>query len=223
MKKDYSLHSGERVNFVDAGLMTSDCLARYEYIASDLRGFGSGRLTGADVFCGNGYGTSILARALDATILAIDGSAEAIAQATQSYLSANIFFAAKLFPFELPRGMFDFIASIESMEHLRDDRAFAAMLCRSLRQGGRLYLSVPDEEAMVLERMKYPWHYQHYRAGELDELIEGFGMTRLRAFSTTNRVTKGGDVIGTYYYQAYGETLLPQGAGDTHLVVYERQ
>jgi len=221
MKKDFSLHSGERINFVDAGLLTSDCIARYGFIASDLKQLDR-RLVGADVFCGNGYGANILARALDATIFAIDGSTEAIAQATASYRSANLFFAAKLFPFELPRDTFDFVASIESIEHVREYRAFAAMLCRAVRPGGRLYLSAPDEDKLVLERMNYPWHYRHFRAHELDDLVGHAGMRKVGAFSTRCRVARDGDVICAYHYQTYGEILLPEGVGDTHLRVYER-
>jgi 2-polyprenyl-3-methyl-5-hydroxy-6-metoxy-1,4-benzoquinol methylase len=221
MKKDFSLHSGERIHFVDAGLLTTDCITRYEYIAGDLRG-ANRRLVGADVFCGNGYGANILARTLDATIFGIDGSTEAIAQATASYRSANLFFSAKLFPFELPREMFDFVASIESLEHVREYEAFAAMICRSVRIGGRLYLSVPNEERVVLSRRNYPWHYRHFLAHELDALVAKYGMRKLRGFSTSASVTKDGDVICPYWYQTYGETLHPEGVADTHLMVYER-
>jgi 2-polyprenyl-3-methyl-5-hydroxy-6-metoxy-1,4-benzoquinol methylase len=222
MKKDLSLDSGERINFVDEGLLYTDCLARYQWIERDLQD-ANRPLVGADVFCGNGYGSNILARSLDATIFAIDGSSESIAQAAQSYLRANLFFAAKLFPFELPHGMFDFVASIESLEHVREYQAFAAMLCRSLRPGGRLYVSAPNEERLVLSRMNYRWHHHHFVNGELDELFHRHGMAKVKGMSTNARVHRDGNDLWPYPYQTYGEMILPEGIADTHLMVYERR
>jgi SAM-dependent methyltransferase len=220
-RKDFALDSGERINIVDEGLVHPDHLARYQFVVDDLAAVRR-TLFGADVFCGTGYGANMLARAIAGTVLAIDGSVESIAQATTAYRRANLFFAAKLFPFELPRSAFDFVTSMESIEHVRDYRAFAAVLHASLRPGGRLYLSAPDEQKVVLARTGYPWHYQHFAAPELDELFGGLGMRKLRAATTNATVNDDGNVICPYAYATYGEALLPPGVGDTHLMVYER-
>jgi 2-polyprenyl-3-methyl-5-hydroxy-6-metoxy-1,4-benzoquinol methylase len=112
--KDYSLKSGERYPTLDLNLIGGDHLWRYGYVASRFEG-NNKRLSGADVFCGSGYGAMLMSQKMNATILAIDGSAEAIENANQKIHSPDIIFAAKLFPFELPESSFDFITSMESI------------------------------------------------------------------------------------------------------------
>ncbi len=82
----------------------------------------------------------LMAQQLNATILAIDGSAEAIDTANQKLSAPNVIFVAKLFPFELPEATFDFIASLESMEHVKDFETFFWTLSKALKKGGRLFI-----------------------------------------------------------------------------------
>ncbi|WP_152683546.1 class I SAM-dependent methyltransferase, partial [Delftia tsuruhatensis] len=121
--KDYSLHSGERFPTLDLNLIGNDHLFRYEYVISKL-GNSKNRLFGIDVFCGSGYGAALMSRKMNASIIAIDGSTEAIENARQKILAPNIIWASKQFPFELPKDVFDFVASMESIEHVKDHEAF---------------------------------------------------------------------------------------------------
>jgi SAM-dependent methyltransferase len=221
MTKDFSLHSGERLTTIDLPVIYPDVLARYEYVCADMKGRGD-NLFGAHVFCGAGYGTDLMAEALDAVVLGIDGSTEAIARANEQYRKSNTIFAAKLFPFCLPRNTFDFVASLESVEHVLDYRAFCMVLCDSLKPGGRLYISAPNEEQMVLSRLNYHWHYKHFKPGELDQFVEPFGMRKIESFSTSCSVGSNGDVLAYYPYRAPGKELLAPHDGDTLFIVYEK-
>ena len=76
MAKDFSLHSGERLATIDPPVIYPDHLARDQFVCDDMKQRGYD-LFGADIFCGAGYGTNLLAETLDGTVLGIDGSAEA--------------------------------------------------------------------------------------------------------------------------------------------------
>ena len=98
--KDYSLKSGERYSTLDLNLIGGDHLLRYRYAANRAKEIYP-RPYGADIFCGSGYGAEILASTTQGSILAIDGSTEAIENANKKIHDPNIIWAAKLFPFNL--------------------------------------------------------------------------------------------------------------------------
>ena len=101
MIKDFSAKSGERVSAVTDDRIITDHLARYNYAVNfiGLQFAGYDRLFGADIFCGSGYGSNILARGTNSLVLGIDASDESIAQANLSFQRPNILFSAKIFLF----------------------------------------------------------------------------------------------------------------------------
>ena len=76
---------------------------------------------------------------------------------------------------------------------------------------------------LVLSRLNYIWHYQHFKAGALESLLAPLGMKKLRGFSTSICVINGADAICTYSHQFRGEELSDENVGDTHFYVFERQ
>ena len=104
-KRDFSLNSGERQIAQSLEGIRKDHLWRYELVADFLANqFGAIRTNGADIFCGNGYGSHLVAKRLQNTqILAIDASKEAIDLANRHYkVDKKIHFANKFFPFAPP-------------------------------------------------------------------------------------------------------------------------
>jgi 2-polyprenyl-3-methyl-5-hydroxy-6-metoxy-1,4-benzoquinol methylase len=101
------------------------------------------------VFCGNGYGSYMAARA-GHSLLAIDASPEAVSVANAHYQEPGLFFCQKEWPFALPRACFDFCFCLESVEHVVDGSALVAAVVDSLRPGGLLILSTPNENLMPL-------------------------------------------------------------------------
>lgn len=218
--KDYSLKSGERYTSLDLNLIGGDHLWRYQYVATRMASQDR-RLFGADIFCGAGYGAMLMAQQLDGTILAIDGSAEAIDIANQKLQAPNVIFAAKLFPFELPEATFDFIASLESMEHVKDFETFFWTLAKALKPGGRLFISAPNENVMPYQG--YVWHYKHFRPVEVRALAEQYGLSEIAALSTTCQVYDGGVSRFYYPYQLDNNRGLDLNAGDTLFFEFEKK
>ena len=111
-KKSYSLYSGERQTAADVSGIRADHTARYEFCAEFLKSLHCNNyLKGLDCFCGNGYGSAILADNLpDVTISSIDASEDAIAFARKFYHRDNVQYIEKCFPFKL-ESKYDFIVS----------------------------------------------------------------------------------------------------------------
>lgn len=173
-RHDFSLNSGERQTGESLARIWRDHILRYQFAADFLKNFfaketlGVGELLrGADIFCGNGYGSYTIATALpEASILAIDGSREAVKAAKRHYAADNIEFKTKKFPFDLLFNHFDFIVSLESIEHVKCDVRFLKTLAFALKSGGILILSTPNEERLPLENNSIPWHIRHYHKKE---------------------------------------------------------
>lgn len=210
--KDYSLNSGERYATLDHNLIGGDHLWRYRYAAERIK-TNNPAPYGADIFCGSGYGAKILAEKTQGHVLAIDGSSEAIASANQKIHHPNILYTSKLFPFSLPNGAFDFVASMESLEHIKDFEAFFWVLAQSLKQGGQLFISAPDENTMPYTG--YVWHYKHFRPEEIRNLARQNHLEEIEAFSTSCQIFKDGKARIPYHYQISNDNPLDIGQGDT--------
>ena len=165
-KKDYGYDSGERQTATCYGEIRTDHRNRYDFAAKVLASSGG---VGLDCFCGNGYGTLYLARALGARMTGIDGSAEAISVAKTHFSSDRVVYRHELFPFQLPEESYDFIISVESLEHVKDGEGLLSVLSGALKCGGALLVSVPNEDALPLaeNRAFFGFHERHYSHADL--------------------------------------------------------
>jgi len=172
---DFSLHSGERQVAARYEDIRADHRYRYEWVHERLPDEGYG----ADVFCGNGYGTSLLSQSRH--VLGIDGSTEAIRLAEQHYRTPRALFSQAYYPFSLPEQAFDFIVSLESVEHVEQGEAFLTMLVASLKPRGLLFFSVPCETHLPHGKFSdvFHFHYRHYRFEEVKGLIDAHGLELL--------------------------------------------
>jgi len=210
--KDYSLKSGERYHTLDTNLVGGDHLWRYRYVAENIIP-ADRQLFGADIFCGSGYGAALVAEKVCTTILAIDGSAESIATASDKKHDPNIIWAAKLFPFNLPVEAFDYVMCMESMEHVKDHETFFWTLARSLKKGGQLFISCPNEHVMPYGG--YKWHYRHFVPAEVRALAKQNGLEEINAFSTTCCGLRDGKVAIFYPHQINNDQPRTLEVGDT--------
>lgn len=167
---DLRLHSGERQVAVRYEDIRADHRNRYEWVARRLpeNGFG------ADVFCGNGYGTHLLAR--HRHLIGIDGSPAAIAIAQEYYRGATALFACNYWPFSLPPEVFNFVVALESIEHVPDSERLLEVLVASICPGGDLIFSVPCEDYLPFRKEIHPFHYRHFRHAEITGLIASQGL-----------------------------------------------
>ena len=169
-RRDLALRSGERQVGVDYDSIRADHRFRYEWADERIPASGFG----LDVFCGTGYGTWLLSMRRD--VLGIDGSPDAIRHAERHFRSPHAKFSVGYYPFELPTEAFDFVVSLESIEHVADGPEFFAMLVRSLAPGGLIAFSVPCEDSLPHSVMKNPFHVRHYTLQESRDLISANGL-----------------------------------------------
>ncbi len=178
--KDFSYNSGERQTATSFGGIRADHASRYQLATHIVKKHFknvAAPLRGLDLFCGNGYGTWLAARELNAHMLGVDGSEEAITMANCHFSTTHTIFTAKCFPFSLPAGEFDFILCFESIEHVADpDAMFVALGC-ALKPGGVLFVSTPNEATMPLARNAewFRHHVRHFREAELADLAQRCG------------------------------------------------
>lgn len=169
----FSLRSGERQVAEALDGVRRDHRLRYELMADAVRRLRPASRFGADIFCGTGYGTALLAASTRASMLGIDGSPDAIAFAEQHFSSPTTIFSAKLFPFTLPPDVLDFACLLESVEHVADAPALIATVARALRPGGIMLASTPNSEILNLANNPNPFHVRHYSPAELRNMLAG--------------------------------------------------
>ncbi len=151
-----------------------------------------------DAACGLGYGSTVLTQnSRCASYVGIDNSDYAV-----DYARANFPRGADDLRFEkgsLPECLerfddasFDFIASFETLEHLRDTGPFLQECIRLLTPGGRLMISVPNDWAEADGIDPNPHHFHVYDWGKvLGELRDaGFQIERTIAETVSSPLKK---------------------------------
>jgi SAM-dependent methyltransferase len=148
-------------------------LARYDFAVQYVR-----NKQVADIACGTGYGTQMLAEAGAKSVLGMDISADAVRYSRQTYDGPNLSYAvADAQNLATVRDAeFDVIVSFETIEHLTDVEAYLDELKRTLRPGGTLLISTPDRRiASVLHPFlghpKNPFHVREYTKSEFLGLL----------------------------------------------------
>ncbi|KRD63444.1 methyltransferase domain-containing protein [Ensifer sp. Root278] len=188
---DLSFNSGERQIAGRYEDIRADHRFRYEWAERLIPTGGFG----IDAFCGNGYGAWLLGK--ERQVLALDGSKEAVAFATEHFSGARVHFAHAYWPFELPREAFDFIVSLESVEHVPDGSNFFAALAAALKPGGVLVYSTPNEDLLPLTATGNHFHHRHYTTAEAKDLasaegLEFIGFAGQNTYNMTPEGTQGG-------------------------------
>lgn len=197
MEKDYGLHSGERQTANELNDIRKDHIFRYKLISDFIQNnVKSEVLSIADIFCGNGYGTYILGDIKNSFVFGIDGSIEAINLASKHYSRENVFFSQKFFPFLLPNNKFDIVCSIESIEHIEDDKNFSKQLVRTLSNNGYLIVSTPNSNIVSLEKNPNKFHFKHYKLNEVKEMFEELEFVTFFGQNTYS-INEDGFITGT--------------------------
>jgi 2-polyprenyl-3-methyl-5-hydroxy-6-metoxy-1,4-benzoquinol methylase len=170
---DLSLHSGERQTASTFDDIRADHRFRYEWVDArvPMGGFG------VDAFCGNGYGAWLLAQRR--SVWGIDASAEAIAQAERHFKTPHTLYTTAYYPFPLPKAAFDFVVSLESVEHVQGDASFMKTLIDSLKLGGFFAFSTPCEDSLPLASTGNHFHRRHYTLEQTLTLAQDNGLELL--------------------------------------------
>ena len=139
-------------------------LAVYEWVAERVRG-----LRVADLACGEGYGSDVLARSA-AEVVGVDANPEAHEHARLRYRRPNLRFERGLAEaFDEPR---DAIVFLQTIEHVGDPGGlldhFAAVAPVS-------YVSTPNRLTLAppgAEKSDNPWHLREYALDQYRDLLE---------------------------------------------------
>jgi SAM-dependent methyltransferase len=147
-------------------------LAVYGWIAARVRG-----LRVADLACGEGYGSAVLAGAA-ADVIGVDANPEAHEHARLRYPLPNLRFERGLVEeFSEPR---DAIVFLQTIEHIHEPER----LLQGIGVAAPLaYISTPNRLTLApegAEKSDNPWHLREYTAAEYRTLLEAcFSEVRL--------------------------------------------
>jgi SAM-dependent methyltransferase len=139
-------------------------LAVYEWIAERVRG-----LRVADLACGEGYGSDVLARHA-AEVVGVDANPEAFEHARRRYRRPNLRFERTLV--ESFDERCDAIVFLQTIEHIAEP---ADLLDRFAGLAPTSYVSTPNRLTLApegAEKSDNPWHLREYTAAEYRELLE---------------------------------------------------
>jgi SAM-dependent methyltransferase len=142
---------------------------RYEWASRQV----GGRVL--DAACGNGYGSEVLLAA-GARVVAADIAIEALAEGRSLGRDRIGLTCASLLALPFPAETFDVVVSLETIEHVDDDRAYVAEVRRVLRPAGVLICSTPNRRVLnpgraLTDRPFNPFHVREYAADELESLL----------------------------------------------------
>ena len=155
--------SSERLEVKSFSEARFDHQVRYAWAKQHLPETG----TGLDAFCGCGYGTAYLREEGKRRCVGVDGSLAAIGWAREHFGASEDSdtdgFVSLAWPHPWFRYQYgwDFVVSLESLEHVEDPIQLFVDLARSLRVGGVLVASSPNADLLPKLPGTFPHHHQH--------------------------------------------------------------
>jgi SAM-dependent methyltransferase len=144
-------------------------LVVYEWIAARVAG-----LRVADMACGEGYGSDVLAAAGAASVVGVDANPEAHEHARLRYTRPNVRFQRDLV--ETFAEPCDAVVFLQTIEHVQDAGAILEHFKSILAPDGVAFVSTPNLLTLAppgAEKSDNPWHLHEYRAEEFRALCEG--------------------------------------------------
>lgn len=175
-----------------AAFLHGDCLMldRWRFVRQHFPVTANGE-TVFDVGCGSGaYTIGLAKRGYGATGLSWDERNQSIAEARARIVGATrasfpIGDARKLDALTQHAGQFDYVLSLENIEHIIDDRKLMRDLAACLKPGGWLVLTTPNKDYRAItpedngpfETVEAGWHVRRgYTRAMLEELCETAGL-----------------------------------------------
>ncbi|MFH1594106.1 MAG: methyltransferase domain-containing protein [Candidatus Omnitrophota bacterium] len=155
--------------------------------------------------CGEGVGSEHLSRAGANMVECFDLSQNAILSAKKRYKEKNIRFrAADCRDLPLEDSSIDVYVSLETIEHIDNDRVFLKEVTRVLRPDGIFICSTPNRTVTnpgtsITDKVWNPYHVREYSKEEFGSLLEsafynvtlyGQHPTGKRKIETTQRIRK---------------------------------
>jgi len=151
-------------------------LVVYEWIARRVSG-----LRVADMACGEGYGSDVLARAGAAGVVGVDANPQAHEHAQLRYVRENLRFERTMV--ETYAEPCDALVFLQTIEHVRDPDAVLERFRTLVGPAGVAYVSTPNVLTLAppgAQKSGNPWHIKEYRPEEFEALCRAhFGSVAL--------------------------------------------
>ncbi len=181
-------NDGERQAAPTLGNIRDDHIARYEFASS----FISAGHSVLDLACGVGYGSHLISLQTSCShVLAIDLSKEAINYAQQFYQNDKIEYrVGDCLTTPLYDEVFDMVISLETLEHIQEDKELLGRFNKTLKKDGGLILSTPNQLAMPFSSEGFPHHIKHYLPKELGILLLNSGFSIDSVYSQPDNNSK---------------------------------
>jgi 2-polyprenyl-3-methyl-5-hydroxy-6-metoxy-1,4-benzoquinol methylase len=161
-------------------LSSNFLLPKWLWLEHDSRfRFASNLLEGKTVIdcaCGSGDGTNIFSKKA-ASIRAFDLAEEALQEARKKCTSPNVNFTlASATSLPLPNEFADVYISLETIEHIPQDKEFLDEVSRVLKKGGTFICSTPNRKVTnpgktIFDKPANVFHIREYTEAEFTELL----------------------------------------------------
>lgn len=154
-------------------LQQHEHLARYRFAAKFVAGKDV-----ADIACGSGYGSLLLAKAGAKSVHGMDVSPEVIGYCKEQNNASNVIFTTANAQdlSNVPDAAFDIVVSFETIEHLPSMEAYVDEMSRIVRSGGLFLVSTPDRRIgsvlyWLFRRPQNPYHVRELSERELLKVL----------------------------------------------------
>jgi len=155
--------------------MRHEHLARYRFAASYVA-----RKVVVDCACGDGTSSELFAKAHASHVFAFDVEPGAIEYCKRNRVDCRLSFAkADASTLPLDDAVADVYVSLETIEHLQNDRAFLQEVVRVLKRGGLFICSTPNRLVKnpgktIADKPFNPFHFREYSQEEFAALLDHF-------------------------------------------------
>lgn len=160
--------TGERFIPTEQGAIRLEHYHRYALVLDIVKG-----KKVLDIACGEGYGSSMIARSAH-SVIGVDISHEAVEHASKTYANqSNLrFLCNSASSVDLPDASFDVVVSFETIEHLTEQQEMLAELRRVLKPDGVLIMSSPNRP-VYSDAADYhnEFHVKELDFQEFDEIL----------------------------------------------------
>jgi SAM-dependent methyltransferase len=174
-------------------------LKAYQFMSGDIE-----EASVLDAGCGDGYGSAYLAR-FAKSVIGVDYDKKTVSLALEKYKAGNLRYMHRdVTEFDFKDNEFDFVCSFQVIEHIPEEKIFDYLkeLKRVLKNNGRLYLSTPNLEKMMKNKLTYkknPAHCREFRFSELKDAL--------------SRVFSEFEIFGVYYTPKFMFYLILKKSG----------
>lgn len=145
---------------------------RFEFVSRLVQG-----LTVADVACGDGAGALVMVQRGAARVDAFDLSLAAVLAARQRFTeNSGLCCVADAASLPVRDATYDIVVSLETIEHLVDDRAFLDEVIRVVKPGGTFICSTPNRDLLdpgtsISDQPFNKFHVREYSLEEFKALL----------------------------------------------------